>query len=291
MRNSTMRPTGIRSLIDRCLLVAALMLAATSADALDLFTLWQRQELPLTLDEGIRVDYRRQSVSRGRRVDDLIRVQCVGRDDHGNWLLEVLPLVEIAPDSLLVVPGEGLLLCLTPEVAGRRGRLSAAVADVHLWRDGQVTRLAEDEWRRDPLVTASFSGDFEPDTVREQPSTVRVIGPHELMCRQLEFAAADTQRATLPAGVMVQVSSQEVVAAVNAEIPLLGLAFVTERVRGRIPSGPAQRPVRPASTPVAGGDPGVSRFRSGCPAGARPTHTGLKNTASRGIIPTCNRMS
>jgi len=96
------------------------MLAATSADALDLFTLWQRQELPLTLDEGIRVDYRRQSVSRGRRVDDLIRVQCVGRDDHGNWLLEVLPLVEIAPDSLLVVPGEGLLLCLTPEVAGRR---------------------------------------------------------------------------------------------------------------------------------------------------------------------------
>lgn len=226
-----MRPTGKRSLIDRTLLVAALLMAATSVGALDLFTLWQRQELPLTLEAGIRVDYRRQSVSSGRRVDDLVRVQCVGRDDRGNWQLEVLPLVEVAPESLLVVPGEGLLLSLTPEALRRHSRLTDAVAEVHLWRDGQVTRLAEDEWRRDPLVTASFSGDFEPDSVTEQPSTVRVIGPHELMCRQLEFAAADTQRATLPAGVMVQVSSQEVAAAVHPGIPLLGLAFVTERVR------------------------------------------------------------
>jgi len=226
-----MRPTGTRSRTELVLLVAAVLMAATSAGALDLFTLWQRPELPLNLAVGMRVDYRRQSLTGGRRTDDILRVQCVAQEADGHWLLEVLPLVEVAPDSLVVPPGEGLRLRLDPSVTDRRVGLTEAVREVHLWRDGEVTRLAEDEWRRDPLVTASFSGDFVPDEVTEGASTVRVIGPHELMCRQLEFVATDIQRATLPAGVMEQVSTQEVAAAVHADIPLLGLAYVTERLR------------------------------------------------------------
>lgn len=213
------------------MLAALLLSLAASAGALDLFTLWQRPELPLNLAAGLRADYRRQALAEGRRTDDILRVQCLGRDDDGHWVLEVLPLVELAPDSLVVVPGEGLRLHLGPAFTAREGRLTDAVVAVHLWRDGEPTELDQREWRRDPLVTASFSGEFDPDTVTERGRTVRVIGDRELACRQLEFAAADTQRATLPAGAMVQVSTQEVAAAVHPDIPLLGLAYVTERLR------------------------------------------------------------
>lgn len=226
----TTRPSGRRSRTELALLVAAALMVATSAGALDLFTLWQRPELPLNLAAGLRADYRRQALTEGRRTDDLLRVQCLGRDGEGRWVLEVLPLVE-HEGTLVVVPGEGLRLHLTDGFAARQGTLTDAVAEVHLWRDGEATRLDEQEWRRDPLVTASFSGDFQPDEVIERPATIRVIEGRELRCRQFEFTAADTQRAELPAGVMVQVSSQEVAAAVHEEIPLLGLAYVTERLR------------------------------------------------------------
>ncbi|MEZ4387353.1 MAG: hypothetical protein R3D98_07185 [Candidatus Krumholzibacteriia bacterium] len=219
--------------------MAATLVVATSAGALDLFTLWQRPELPLNLAAGLRADYRRQALTEGRRTDDLLRVQCLGRDAAGRWVLEVLPLVEVAPDSLAVVPGEGLRLHLSRRFEERRGNLSEAVAEVVLWRDGQMSRLDEQEWRQDPLVTASFSGDFVPQTVTERAPTVRVIGTRELTCRQLEFAAADTQRARLPAGTMVQISSQEVAAAVHPDIPLLGLAYVTERLRAESHLEPA----------------------------------------------------
>lgn len=211
-------------------MILALLLAGPAA-ALDLFTLWQRPELDLNLVAGQWVDYRRQALTEGRRTDDIIRLQCLGQDDQGHWLMEVLPLVELAPGELTVVPGEGLRLTFTDAFTARRGDLGAAVAGVELWRDGQRTELAGDEWRRDPLVTASFSGEFAPDIVRRIEPTVRVIGERELSCQQWEFAAADTQQAQLPAGVMTQVSSQEVAAAVHAEIPLLGLAYVTERLR------------------------------------------------------------
>jgi len=231
MRLSTMTRSGRRSLTDHLVLAAAILLLAASAGALDFFTLWQRPEIPLDLAAGAWADYRRQALTEGRRTDDLLRVQCLGRDPRGRWVIEVLPLAETAADSLVVVPGEGLRLHLDERFASRQGSLAEVVSDVYLWRDGQVTRLDEQSWRRDPLVTASFSGDFVPDTVTERPATIRVIGHRELECRQLEFAAADTQRAELPLGTMVQISTQEVAAAVHPEIPLLGLAYVTERLR------------------------------------------------------------
>ena len=116
-------------------------------------------------------------------------------------------------------------------MAERNADLMDMVMEVRLWRDGEVQVLDRREWRRDPLVTASFSGEFRPDVVDEREPTIRVIDGRELSCRQLVFAAADTQVAELPVGRMVQTASQEVSAAVHADIPLLGLAYVTERIR------------------------------------------------------------
>ena len=212
------------------MLAALVVLPAVPAAALDFFTLWQRPELPLTLEAGLWADYRRQAVTEGRRTDDLVRIQCLGRDDQGRWLLEVLPLVETAGGDLKVAPGEGLRLRLTGAVTDRTGDVMEAVDEVRLWRDGEVQVLDRRQWRRDPLVTASFSGDFAPDTVDESGATVRVIAGRELSCRQLVFAAADTQVAELPDTRMVQTATQEVTAAVSDEIPLLGLAYVSERV-------------------------------------------------------------
>jgi len=209
----------------------AVILTCTPAVALDFFTLWQRPELPFNLAEGQWADYRRQALSEGRRTDDLVRIQCLGRDAEGYWLLEVVPLVETAPGRLELVPGEGLRLQLTDAVEDRAGGIVDAVAEVRLWRDGEVRVLDRREWRRDPLVTASFSGEFAPDVVEERDPTVRVIGARELSCRQLVFAAADTQTAELPGSRMVQTASQEVSAAVHPDIPLLGLAYASERIR------------------------------------------------------------
>jgi hypothetical protein len=212
-------------------LAGALLWGGGAAQALDFFTLWQRSELPLNLAAGGWADYRRQALAGGRRTDDLLRIQCLGRDDRGAWILEVVPLVETAPAVFAVVPGEGLRLRLAPAVAERRAAITEVVEEVRLWRDGTVRVLPGAQWRHDPLVTASFSGDFRPDEVEERAPTVRVITGRELTCRQLTFAAADTQAVVLPQGRMVQAARQEVSAAVHADIPLLGLAYVTERIR------------------------------------------------------------
>jgi hypothetical protein len=212
------------------LLTALAVLAAVPAAALDFFTLWQRPELPLSLEAGQWADYRRQAVTEGRRTDDLVRIQCLGRDGQGRWLLEVLPLVETGGGDLEPAPGEGLRLRLTGDVTDRAANVMDAVDEVRLWRDGAVQVLDRRQWRRDPLVTASFSGDFAPDTVEETGATIRVIAGRELTCRQLVFAAADTQVAELPGTRMIQTASQEVTAAVSGQIPLLGLAYVSERV-------------------------------------------------------------
>ncbi|HOX25813.1 MAG TPA: hypothetical protein PLL30_10410 [Candidatus Krumholzibacteria bacterium] len=208
-----------------------LALAPAAASALDLFTLWQRPELPLDLAAGQWADYRRQALTEGRRTDDLLRIQCLGQDAQGRWLLEVLPLVETDPAVFAVVPGEGLRLWFSGALAERTGSIVDAVDEVRLWRDGEEQVLDRREWRRDPLVTASFSGEFRPELVEEREATVRVISGRELTCRQMVFAAADTQVARLPNSTMTQTSSQEVSAAVNPSIPLLGLAYVTERLR------------------------------------------------------------
>ena len=224
----------LESLAARLLGVVAtltVLLVATPIVALDFFTLWQRPELPLNLEAGRWADYRRQALSEGRRTNDIVRVQCLGRDGNGHWILEVVPLVETAPNQLEIVPGEGLRLHLTDVIMSRKGSIVDAVAEVRLWRDGKVQILDHREWRRDPLVTASFSGEFVPDMVEERDPTVRVIAGRELSCRQLIFAAADTQSAELPGSRMIQTASQEVSAAVHEDIALLGLAYAVERVR------------------------------------------------------------
>lgn len=227
----SVRPALRRRLV--CFLAFLLpgLLTGGPAPALDLFTLWQRPELPLNLAEGLWADYRRQALTGGRRTEDLLRIQCLGRDDAGHWVLEVLPLAEPSPDEFVIVAGEGLRLRLSAAVQTRTGGILAVVETVHLWRNGKVRRLEREQWRQDPLITASFSGDFQPTQVEERHPTIRVIGGHELMCRQFVFAAVDTQRAVSAVGEMVQISSQEVSAAVHPELPLLGLAYVTERVR------------------------------------------------------------
>lgn len=215
-----------RIVLVQCFLVFSLDVVL----ALDLFTLWQRPELPLNLEAGQWADYRRQALVDGRRTEDLLRIQCLGQDDRGNWVLEVIPLEEAAPGIFVNIDGEGLVLRLSPSVTERRGGILQVVEEVRLWRDGSVRELGRQEWRHDPLVTASFSGDFQPDSVKELSPTLHVIKGRELTCRRLVFAAADTQAAALPQGHMIQVVAQEVTAAVNDEIPLLGLAYVTEHI-------------------------------------------------------------
>jgi len=220
------------------------------ATALDFFTLWQRPELPLDLGAGRWADYRRQALAEGRRRDDLVRIQCLGQDSRGRWVLEVLPLAEPEPGVFAVPAGEGLRLVLDAAVTERRGDITAAVAEVRLWRDGEERVLDRREWRRDPLVTASFSGDFRPDVVQERDPTVRVIAGRELLCRQLTFAASDSQVARLPQGQMIQVASQEVSAAVHPDIPLLGLAYATERIRAESRLEPPSDRLRPPPAQV-----------------------------------------
>lgn len=202
-----------------------------TALALDFFTLWQRPELPLNLEAGLWADYRRQALAGGKRTDDLLRIQCLGVDRRGNWVLEIVPLVETSPAVFAVVAGEGLRLHLSAAVTGRRDGIMEVVEEVRLWRDGAMRFLDRQEWRQDPLVTASFSGDFQPSLIEEQAPTVRIITDRTLTCRQLTFSAADTQQAILPQGRVIQATTQEVAAAVHPDIPLLGLAFVTERIR------------------------------------------------------------
>jgi hypothetical protein len=210
--------------------VALFLILAGQAGALDLFTLWQRPELPLNLEAGLWADYRREAHVDGRRTDDLLRIQCLGQDSHGHWVIEVVPLVEVSTDAFEVVPGEGLRLHLSSAVNARRDGIMQVVQEVFLWRDGAVRRLDRRQWREDPLVTASFSGDFQPDTVREFAPSVHDIAGRELSCKVLVFAAADTQSADLPQGRMLQAVRQEVSAAIHEEIPLLGLAHVAERI-------------------------------------------------------------
>lgn len=232
-------------------LLLILAVSAGPVPALDLFTLWQRPELPLNLVAGQWADYRRQGLTEGRRTEDLLRIQCLGQDAQGRWLIEVLPLAEPSRDVFEVVPGEGLQLRLTAAVAERAGSITSVVDEVRLWRQGQVQLLDREEWRRDPLVTASFSGDFQPDLVSEQPATTRVISGKELLCRQFVFAATDTQVAASPLGRLLQASHQEVAAAVHPDLPLLGLAFVTERLRSETwLEPPSQRRLPPPQVRV-----------------------------------------
>jgi len=206
-----------------------------AAGALDIFTLWRQPQVPLRLEVGAWAEYKSTSLASGRRGEDLLRIQCVGQPDGGrgeadSWLLEIVPLT--ASGSLLrPQPGEGVRLRLSSAVLARQGDLLDAVVSVKRWQKGVVTQLSAAEWRDDPLVADTFGRDFRADQVEVKERGVRVIGKRELDCEQFVFTAQDTQSVRIPAGQLVQVTREEVTAAVHREIPFLGLAYVAERVR------------------------------------------------------------
>ena len=257
-RNSTSRPTGSGSVTDRShsvvprrrgrsLLapaVCALLLCAAPAHALDVFTLWSRPELPLSLAPGARADYRTQTLETGRRSDDALRVQCVAEDVSG-WWVELLPLVEVEAGVLAPAPGEGWRLHLGRGLLERRGDLAAHVLAVEQWQEGRGRVLDPAEWREDPLVQSSLRSEFVPDERSELEGTMRVVGGRELPCAHYLMAAADTTLLTLPRGELRQIHRREITAAVNADVPFLGLAYAAERSETRstlVPEGSRKAP-------------------------------------------------
>ncbi len=206
-----------------------------AAVALDLFTLWRQPQVPLRLEVGAWAEYKSASLAGGRRGEDLLRIQCVASPDGGGgeadgWLLEIVPLLDEG-NRARPQPGEGVRLRVSPAILARDGDLLAAVVWVKRWQNGAVTQLSAAEWRDDPLVADTFGRDFRADKVETREPGVRVIGKQELTCAQFVFSAQDTQSVKIPAGQLIQVTREEVTAAVHADIPFLGLAYVAERVR------------------------------------------------------------
>ncbi len=231
--------------------VVALTVMAAPVAALDLFTLWRQPEIPLHISEGDWVDYRTQVMAGGRRESGITRVACLsladGSDDK-SLLLELLPLEEQPDGTLLPVPGEGARVRLSRDILQRKGPLLASVISVRHWQDGQARDISPEELREDPLISTSFQTDFQPDEVFSQHSTTRVVAGRQFTCRQWILASADTQSVRMPAGEMIQISTREIAAAIHEEIPFLGLAYASERVRAVSTLDPPNRniPVPPA---------------------------------------------
>jgi hypothetical protein len=245
-----MRPTGRRSstethrparylgrrFLPPALAVLVVLSGSGPAAALDIFTLWRQPQVPLRLEVGTWAEYKSSSTAGGRRSEDYLRIQCLARPDGrggatDSWLLEIVPISDGEAGNRRPQPGEGVHLRLTAAVLARHGDLLDAVVSVTRWRQGAVTRLTAAEWREDPLVADTFGHEFHADKVEAKQAAVRVIGKQDLNCQQFVFTAEDTQTVRIPAGSLVQVTTAEVTAAVNPEIPFLGLAFVAERVR------------------------------------------------------------
>ncbi|NTV04485.1 hypothetical protein HGA89_06215 [bacterium] len=247
-----MRRTGRRSSTDprrAAAVVAAVLLALLApggAAALDVFTLWQRAEAPLSLAVGDRVDYSATTLEAGRRTTELLRVQCVA-DGPAGWQLEILPL-EATRSGLAPRPGEGLRLVLSHDVSRREGDLAGLVSRVVQWSGGRGRDLDPAQWRDDPLAASLLDADFRPDAVTSQGETTRVVEGRDLLCRQFTLVAADTARITLPRGEMVQVHRREISAAVHPGVPFLGLAFAAERSETSATVIPAGRRSPPPPT-------------------------------------------
>jgi hypothetical protein len=228
--------------------VLTLGLSAPAAWALDVFTLWRQPMIPLQMHEGAWADYRAQVMAGGQRRQGLIRVVCLDRasgSDDDSWLMELLPLEEKPDGTFVPLPGEGLRLRLSRSILDRQGSLLDAVTRIEQWEEGVPHVTTVEELRDDPLLSASLAEDFQPDAVEIGSQTTRVIQGRQYLCDQFVFTAADTQRATLPAGEMVQVTRHEVTAAVNSEIPFLGLAYAAERVRSESSLDPPSRRFSP----------------------------------------------
>lgn len=231
-----MRRIGKRSNTRRtaAVLVAAVVLTfpwARPCRALDVFTLWSRPELPLTLEEGVWVDYRTQVMAGGRREEGAIRVACTGRDKDGGWIIELLPMDEVEPAVLVHRAGEGVRLVLDPDRVAKREHLLDAVRSVTRWSGGVPEEVTPAQLRDDPLVAASLDTAFEPDRVEPQKDATRIVSERELMCQQFVMTSTDTESVDLPAGTMVQVTTREVTAAIHPDVPFLGVAYAAERVR------------------------------------------------------------
>jgi hypothetical protein len=236
-----MRPTGRRSSTRaggaaRAITLAVLLVTSgvRPVRALDVFTLWRQPNVPLRLTEGDWADYRFQVTAGGKQEQSLTRVACLdraaGTDDQA-WVVEVLPLSEEPGGRLVPVPGEGLQLRLSRKVLTRTGNLLDHVLGARQWTGGRVTEMSATQLREDPLVADSFREDFLAAVVTAGQATTRVVGGVQYLCDQSVMAAADTQTVSLPAGNLRQVTTRELTAATNPDLPFLGLAYATERVR------------------------------------------------------------
>ena len=246
-----MRPTGRRSNTRRIAAAAVLLLVLSgvrSARALDVFTLWKQPQVPLRLTEGEWADYRFQVMSGGRQEQSVTRVACLdragGTDDQA-WTIEILPLREESDGRLVPVQGEGLRLRLSRRLLSREGRLLDHVLEARQWSAGQVAEMSAEQLRQDPLLADSFNEEFTAATVTTSTPTTRVVGGVQYLCDQTVMAAADTQVASLPAGRLRQVTTRELAAATNADLPFLGLAYASERVRSDSTLAPAGGRLRP----------------------------------------------
>lgn len=249
-RSSTRRPGGGRA---ACLAAALVALGAgwtagSPASALDFFTLWRQPEIPLQLKDGAWIDVRSQVMAGGREESTITRVVCLSAPADapaGSWVLEILPLHEARDGRMSPVPGEGARLVVAGSILERQGLLLDAVLEARQWRNGVSSALSKDELREDPLVSASLQSDFQAELVERQESTTRVIGGRQFLCDQLVMSAQDTQAVDLPAGRMVQVTSREITAAVNRDLPLLGLAYASERIRSESTLDPPSSRLKP----------------------------------------------
>lgn len=246
-----MRRTGRRSSTRGAIALAALAVVlsgARPARALDVFTLWKQPEVPLRLAEGDWADYRFQVTASGRQEQSVTRVACLGKEagtDANAWVIEVLPLREESPGRLVPVTGEGLRLRLSRRLALREGSLLDHVLEARQWTAGRMSTLTPEDLRRDPLLADSFNEEFTASTVTRGTATTRVVGGAQYFCDQLVMAAADTQVARLPAGEVRQVTTRELTAATNADLPFLGLAYASERIRSESSVEPAGSRLRP----------------------------------------------
>lgn len=252
--SSITTPTGPRSLTEipsrrggRSLAASAVLLCLLTvpASALDLFTLWHHEAGRFAIEAGDRVDYRSVTVERGRRREELVRLQCV-EEDAQRWVLELLPLVADG-EGLRPLPGEGWRLELAKTALSRAGRLEDHIGRVEQWLEGEPRTLSVSEWRDDPLLQTTLTADFRPESEEEQAPTTRKAGGRDLLCSQIVMVDRDTSRVELPRGSLLQIHTREVSASFHDDIPFLGMAHAAERMETQSTVEPAgaRRPPPP----------------------------------------------
>ncbi len=231
-----------------CVMAWVFLTVATPALALDVFTLWRQPMIPIEMHEGAWADYRTQVMAGGRREHGLTRIVCLDRQagtDEDSWLVEILPLTEDQDGLRTPLPGEGVRMRVSRALLKREGRLLDAVSEIVQWKEGVATSTTVEQLRDDPLVAAALQDEFIAAEIEVGKATHRVIQERQYLCDQFVFTAADTQAADLPAGRMIQETTREISAAVNSEIPFLGLAYATERIRSTSRLDPPSRRFSP----------------------------------------------